>query len=161
MDRRAFFGWVSLAALAGCNRHHSHAGELCRACQRPVHEPTSTVGILGGKRVTFCCPMCAISEAKQLGQDVHVTALTDFPSQEEISPDSAILVKGSDVNPCSQHAPALSADKRPMQVAFDRCAPSLLAFANRSAAEAFAHDHGGTLLTWKEASTLQPQSSAQ
>lgn len=156
MQRRVFLAWLSFAALAGCNRRHSHAGEVCRACQRPVHEPTSTVGILDGKRVTFCCPACAISEGKQLGQTVRVTAVTDFDTEEEIAPESAFLVKGSDVNPCSKHAPMPTSDKRPMQVAYDRCAPSLLAFSSRAAAETFAHDHGGALLTWREAAALPP-----
>jgi nitrous oxide reductase accessory protein NosL len=119
------------------------------------------VGVLDGKRVTFCCPACALSEGKQLGKPVRVTALTDFPTDEEIDPERAFLVKGSDVNPCAQHAATPLSDKRPMQVAFDRCSPSLLAFSSRSAAEAFARDHGGTILTWKDAATLPLQSSAQ
>jgi hypothetical protein len=159
MRRRAFVGCLMLAGVAACERRHSHAGELCRACQRPVHEPTSTVAMVGGKRATFCCPACAISESRQLGQEVRVISLTDFNSDNEISPESAFLVKGSDVNPCSQHAPTPASDKRPMQVAYDRCSPSLLAFASRSAAEEFARAHGGTILLWKDAATSQPPSS--
>jgi nitrous oxide reductase accessory protein NosL len=33
---------------------------------------------------------------------------------------------------------------------FDRCAPSLVAFADRTAAAAFAADHGGTLRRFAE-----------
>jgi len=151
MRRREFWGFGFLSILAACRGTVSRAGELCHACQRPVHGATRTVAFHEGKRMTFCCPACAISESKQEGQTVEVLSLTDFDTGKEIPPDSALLVRGSDVNPCAEHAPPGPAtDKRPMQVTYDRCAPGLLAFPNRAAAETFARNHGGTILTWKD-----------
>lgn len=95
--------------------------------------------------------MCAVSESKQEGETVEVLALTDFDTGKEIQPGAAFLVKGSDVNPCAEHSqPGPATDKRPMQVTYDRCAPSLLAFAGRPAAEAFLRAHGGTIVIWKD-----------
>jgi hypothetical protein len=36
-------------------------------------------------------------------------------------------------------------DGQPVPMAFDRCSPSIIAFANRAAAGRFAEDHGGTV----------------
>ena len=44
----------------------------------------------------------------------------------------------------------VSGDKQPMHVHFDRCSPSLLAFAKREAAEAFMREHGGRMVRFSE-----------
>jgi len=41
-------------------------------------------------------------------------------------------------------------DKRVADVAYDRCAPSLLAFATEMEAASFAGEHGGEVLPFKD-----------
>jgi hypothetical protein len=43
-----------------------------------------------------------------------------------------------------------AADKRLADVHYDRCAPSLLAFAQRREAVEFVSEHGGKVLPFKE-----------
>jgi hypothetical protein len=66
-------------------------------------------------------------------------------------PDTAYLVKGSDVNMCVASHEIIDADKRAADAHYDRCVPSLLAFAQRSEAADFAREHGGQVLAFKDA----------
>ena len=54
-----------------------------------------------------------------------------------------MAVEGSDVIPCVRSHEMLNRDGQPVPMEFDRCSPSIIAFANRSVAERFAADHGG------------------
>ncbi len=60
------------------------------------------------------------------------------------------MVKGSDVNMCMPTRDVIDADKRAADVHYDRCAPSILAFAQRSDAADFAREHGGQVLSFKD-----------
>jgi nitrous oxide reductase accessory protein NosL len=59
-------------------------------------------------------------------------------------------VKGSDVNMCAQAHEMIDADKRPADVHYDRCAPSILAFAQEGEAIQFSREHGGTVHSFRE-----------
>lgn len=146
---------VLAAVLAICGMSYAawrYAAERshrnCRACERPVHEHSRTVGLLDGKRAHYCCPACAISESRQLGKTVKVVELTDHASGKALDPAGAWIVRDSDMNHCLRHTPAISPDKQPMQTLYDRCSPSLLAFASRREADAFARSHGGRVLAF-------------
>jgi len=71
-------------------------------------------------------------------------------SGAKLSPNDAYVVKGSDVNMCAQAHEIIDADKRPADVHYDRCAPSLLAFAQEREAIQFSREHGGTVLPFRE-----------
>jgi hypothetical protein len=45
----------------------------------------------------------------------------------------------------------LSADKRPADLRYDRCAPSIYAFAQQSEAAQFARAHGGAVMLFAKA----------
>ena len=122
----------------------------CRACSRPVHEHSRTVALVDGKRRFYCCPACALSERHQSGKPVDVIELTDYLSGRKLEPAGAFVVRNSDVNPCLQHQPAVFADKQPMYSQFDRCSPSILAFASKTAAEDFSRQHGGQVLRFSD-----------
>ena len=146
---------VVLLAIAGLGYAawrvvQSRGQETCQACQRAVHHHTRTVGIAEGKREIFCCPACALSEHRQTGRQVRITELTDFESGTRFSPDHAYVVRGSDLNPCVQHTSTLDRDKQPLHVHFDRCSPSMLAFAHQEAAATFAKQHGGQVVRFQE-----------
>ncbi len=125
---------------------------VCQVCNRPIHMETRTVALVGGKREVFCCPTCAISAARQAGKTLKFLKFTDYATGWPVEPEDAFLVRGSDVNPCLAHEPEMLTDmeKRPAALTFDRCAPSILAFATRDAAEAFIEEHGGELLLAKD-----------
>ena len=68
-----------------------------------------------------------------------------------MSPNDAYVVKGSDVNMCAHVHEIIDANKRAADVHYDRCAPSLIAFAQEREAIQFSREHGGTVLPFREA----------
>ncbi len=126
------------------------AQESCQACWRPIHAHTKTVGLLDGKRKLFCCPSCALSEQAQLGKSIDIVELSDFRTGAKLSPEQAYIVRDSDENPCLKPAPTVNPDKQPLQSHFDRCVPSMLAFAGKEEAVSFAEQHGGRVVRFAE-----------
>lgn len=126
------------------------ATAVCQACRRPVHEGTRTVARFEGRREVFCCPACALTAHHQSHQPVRVIWLTDFTTDRRLRPDQAWVVTGSDVNLCAHRHQVLETDKHVAAAHFDRCSPSILAFARREAADAFVREHGGTALRFPE-----------
>lgn len=124
--------------------------EQCYACQRAVHAHMRTVALVNGQPKVFCCPACALSEHQQEGKPIRITELTAFLTGATLAPGDAFLVKGSDVNMCAQTKELIDADKRPADLHYDRCAPSLLAFGQRSEALEFARQHGGEVLRFSD-----------
>ena len=109
--------------------------------------------MLNGKSEVFCCPTCALTEHLQTGERVRLTELTDFDTQARLAPADAIFVSGSDVNDCVQDHILMSQEKQANPMDFDRCSPSIIAFAQRREAESFQKLHGGTILSFEELST--------
>jgi len=119
--------------------------EVCEVCNRPIHAQSRTVGAIGdGKDEIFCCPTCALTAHHQTGKKVRIIQLTDFDTDRPLVPDGAYVVEGSTLNLCIQHQPLADKDKQPTQMAFDRCSPSIYAFASEAGADQFAREHGGT-----------------
>lgn len=107
--------------------------------------------MIGGKRGVYCCPSCALAEHRQSGKPVQVVELADYMGGPVLVPSKAFLVRDSDVNMCKRHMEAaVDSDKRPMQVHFDRCSPSILAFRDLQTARNFAAQHGGRVLPFAE-----------
>lgn len=123
---------------------------VCQVCNRPIHSHTRTVGMVGSRRESFCCPACALTAHWQSGRTVKIVQLTDYDTNAAIAPSQAYLVRGSDVNTCAERHGPVSLDKQPTIVHFDRCSPSLLAFARREAAVRFASEHGGEVVSFSE-----------
>ena len=153
--RRWLVGFVMIAIAAGLGyvgylTYRGPLGEQCYACQRAIHAHSRTVGLVNGRARVFCCPACALSEHEQEGKPIRVTELTSFLTGARLAPATAFLVKGSDVNMCAQTHELTDADKRSANVQFDRCSPSMLAFATRDEATQFAREHGGEVLPFRE-----------
>ncbi len=151
--------WLEICALlvvvaglgyAGFRAYRGTQAEQCYACQRAVHAHSRTVAIVNGQPRTFCCPACALTEHEQEGKPVRVTELTAYLTGAKLVPDEAFIVKGSDVNMCARTHEVVDADKRSASVHFDRCAPSMIAFAKRSEAVQFAREHGGEVQAFSE-----------
>jgi nitrous oxide reductase accessory protein NosL len=51
---------------------------------------------------------------------------------------------------CAHTHEIIDAEKRPADLQYDRCSPSLIAFARRDEAAAFARRNGGEVLPFRE-----------
>src|SRR5437879_3985909 len=157
MERSVRFGAFAavLAVLvlgyAGWRSFSNSNGDRCYACNRSIHAHSKTVALVNGHSQRFCCPACALSQHEQTGKPVQITQLTSFLTGKALSPDQAFLVKASDVNMCERTKEVLDADKHAADLRYDRCAPSLLAFAERNDGVEFARRHGGEVLPFSQA----------
>ena len=98
---------------------------------------------MGQKREVFCCPTCALSAGAQTHEPVRFEQLADYDTGHELPPVDAYAVEGSDLIPCVRSHQMLNRDGQPVPMDFDRCSPSIIAFANQTSAERFASEHGG------------------
>jgi hypothetical protein len=137
-----YTGWKTLA--------HTDADQ-CYACRRPIHAHSKTVAFIDGRSRFFCCPACALSQHQQTGDPLRITQLTSFLTGQALSPDSAYVVRASDVNMCQRTTELMDNDKRAADLRYDRCAPSLIAFAARNDAVQFAREHGGQVMPFRQA----------
>lgn len=128
---------------AGWRMRRTSQVDVCQACRRPVHANMRTIAFLGDRREVFCCPTCALSAGAQTHQPVRFEQLADYDTGHPLRPADAIAVEGSDVIPCVRSHEMLNRDGQPVPMEFDRCSPSIIAFAKRTAAERFASEHGG------------------
>lgn len=151
MERRRWLVLFGAALGAGCQAFRYTDAAECYACQRPIHEHSKTIAFEKGHSRVFCCPACALSEYAQTGKPVTITRLTSYLTGEPLIPESAYVVKGSDVNMCIRTQDIVNADKRPADLRYDRCAPSLYAFAQQSEAARFAREHGGEVMLFPQA----------
>lgn len=135
----SYFAWRSV---------RDRGQETCIACRRPVHANTRTLAVVDGAPQAYCCPACVLSEHGQTRRSVEVTSLTDYLTGAPISPERAFLVRGSDIQSCGHATAPVGLDKQPVERHFDRCSPSLIAFARRADADTFERHHGGQVLAF-------------
>jgi hypothetical protein len=141
---------VSGLGYAGWRMRSSSNSTFCRVCSRTIHADMRTVAIVGDKREVFCCPTCALSAGAQWHKTVRFERLSDYATSRPLLPANAFAVEGSDVVPCVHSQEMLNRDGLPVPMAYDRCSPSIICFANRASAERFASEHGGNLTTFRE-----------
>ena len=141
-------GLLLVGLLAGgywLVRHGGHAE--CSVCRREIHAQSRAVAEVNGQRKALCCARCAVTLARQHGKSVRLVEVADYSSARMLRPQDAFYVEGSRVVLCEKHEPMLDPTKHAMERVFDRCEPSLYAFARRADAEAFAVQNGGSVLT--------------
>jgi len=149
----AIFGALLIAAglgYGGFRVYRATQPEQCYACTRAIHAHMRTIAIVNGRTKVFCCPACTLSEHEQEGKPMRVTELTSYLTGEKLTPAEAFIVKGSDVNMCAHTAALVDDEKRPADLHYDRCSPSMLAFKQRSEAVDFVRQHGGQVLPFAE-----------
>lgn len=157
MQRRVWLaGLVCILAVLALGytawKSFAHAdADQCYACQRPIHAHTKTVAFIDGRSRLFCCPACALSQHQQMGKPISITRLTSFLTGKALSPGGAYVVRASDVNMCERTKELVDSDKQAADLHYDRCAPSLIAFAERSDAVQFAREHGGEVMPFSQA----------
>jgi len=149
--RRALLAGALLLVALGVWSCRAQAAE-CDICGR--HEFSALafrVEYADGGMVHTCCPRCA-SHAVAAHPDRAVANLIahDFATGEELDARKAIYLDGSDYEHCKAPKEERTTPASATTLAYDRCLPSLMAFATMSAAEAFAHDHGGRIRTFDE-----------
>ena len=135
---------------AGWRVIRSHSQQTCDICGRALHVNSRAIGTVDGRPQTHCCLACGLTAHKQTGRPVEITELADFESNESVDPQDAYLVVGSAVNLCMRHQTLLDDVKKASPMKFDRCSPSVLAFAEKSDAENFITLNSGTLMTFEE-----------
>lgn len=120
--------------------------ELCTACQRHISAKSRAVVEVSEKREPVCCVRCGLTIERQEHQPVRLIEVTDYNSGRALAPDTAYYVEGSRVMLCEHHEGLVDPAKRPYEVVFDRCMPSVFAFARQEEATAFASSNGGSVL---------------
>lgn len=131
--------------------------EYCQACGRMIHEDMRTVAMVGDKREIFCCPTCALSQSAQTHKPIRFVELSDYTTGHPLRPADAYAVEGSDVIPCERTRQMLNSDGQPIPKSFDRCSPSIIAFANLADANQFAEQHGGSVSSFADVLTEHNQ----
>lgn len=144
------FGGVIALGYAGWTIYRESRTEYCEFSARPVHAMTKAVALLDGEKKIFCCPTCAVTARAQGGQALQFLELTDYETGKTLAPADAFLVRGSEVNLCVTQHMLEEPNKQAAPMDFDRCMPSIVAFARREAAEQFLQEHGGTLLSLQQ-----------
>lgn len=125
--------------------------DVCRICRREIHAESRAVIEVDGRREPVCCVRCALTLVRQQGSSVRLVEVSDYVTGRPINPTAAFYVEGSRVVRCEKHEPMLlDPTKHPYERVFDRCEPSVYAFARRDAAEGFAARNGGSLRTLAE-----------
>ena len=118
---------------------------VCGYCNRPLHSNSMVTAEIEGKRTQACCARCAISEANQLHKALRLVEVHDYHSSKALLPENAWFVEGSRVIACEHEMTRMGDHKDMQDMAFDRCSPGTLAFANQSDAESFEARNGGTV----------------
>ena len=92
-----------------------------------------------------CCIRCGLTVNRQKQKPLRLIEVTDFVSRRPLNPEAAYYVEGSQVILCETHEPLMDHTKQPHDRVFDRCEPSIYAFARREDGEAFAAANGGAV----------------
>ncbi|MBI1750684.1 MAG: nitrous oxide reductase accessory protein NosL [Acidobacteria bacterium] len=122
----------------------------CKVCRREIHAAARAVIEVDGKQEAVCCVRCAMTLDEQEQKPVRLVEVTDYIRRKALAPEDAFYVEGSRIVLCQSHEPHLDETKHAQSRVFDRCEPSVYAFARREEAEAFAAQNGGAVLRFAE-----------
>jgi len=144
---------ICVAALLG---YFVWAGKIaggkpvCEVCKRVIHTETSFKIVRpDGSMKAVCCPRCGLAAVIQNGG--RVLEAVDFTSKKPIRAAGAIYLEGSDIMECCSDTGFRSNEGAYQEMDYDRCMPSLLAFARREDAEIVRQTHGGRIISFEEA----------
>jgi len=132
----------------------------CKVCRREIHASARAVIEVDGKQEAVCCVRCAITLDEQEGRPVRLIEVTDYNRLTALTPKDAYYVEGSRIVLCHSHEPHMDEMKQPQARVFDRCEPSVYAFARREEAESFAAQNGGVVLGLAELMKEMPANPA-
>ena len=155
MKQKAFIYVLGLLVAAGLFaggyrvvKERSEAS--CGICQRHINKRARVVAEIGGRKRVVCCAHCARTEGLQENKPVHFLEVTDYTTGKGINPEQAWFVDGSRVMACEHKMAVTDESKHAEQMVFDRCSPGTFAFRDRTAADAFVAENGGTVMALAE-----------
>ena len=122
----------------------------CGYCLRPLHENLRVTAEIDGKRAEVCCPRCAITEANQQHKPLKLITVHDYPTGNGVKPENAWYVESSRLNACEREGMHMNEMKETQDLAFDRCSPGTFTFANKTNADAFALQNGGSVISFRQ-----------
>jgi hypothetical protein len=123
---------------------------ICEVCKRVLRTETSfRIARPDGSMKTVCCPRCGLAAVIQNGG--RVLDAVDFATKKRVGAAEAIYLEGSDIMECCTATGFRSDEGAFQKMQYDRCMPSLLAFARREDAEMVRLKHGGNILSFDEA----------
>ena len=123
---------------------------VCKVCRREIHAASRAVIEVDGKQEAVCCVRCAMTLDEQEKKPLRLVEVTDYISRRPLAPKDAFYVEGSRVVLCMSHEVHMDETKHAQARIFDRCEPSVYAFARREEAESFAAQNGGVVLSLGE-----------
>ncbi len=150
-----FVGLVVICAV-GLLGYFVWAGKIaggkptCDVCKRAIHTEISfRIARPDGSVKAVCCPRCGLGAVIQNGG--RALEAVDFTSRKPIRATEAIYLEGSDIMECCSTTGFRSEEGPYLEMDYDRCMPSLLAFARREDAETVRKTHGGKIIGFEEA----------
>lgn len=155
--RAKWFGPLLLASTAilagmllqGCRNEPP----LCAVCEREIHPATKAVLTVGRKTETTCCIACGM-HFKSTHPEAAFQTVTDFKSGRDLKPADAVYLYGSDIQTCGGDSQVVRTGDSVSYVAYDRCQPAVLAFANPQDATGVQDQHGGKVVTMAQLQDL-------
>ncbi|MFQ5813992.1 MAG: hypothetical protein ACE5I2_12530 [Anaerolineae bacterium] len=163
--RTIFAVMVAVAAIVAAGvgawyALYSRPPAFCELSGRPIHGNMHTLVKVDGKTRHACCARCALILGGQTDQEVDILEVTDYLSGRPLAAAEAYFVEGSRVEVCSVPRLRVDESRTPYVRLFDRCSPSLLAFAREAEAHGFIRSYGGNLKRLeeliREATSRQP-----
>jgi hypothetical protein len=153
---------VSIACVAGATLAIGGLGSLvylkvreaepgdCRLCERKLNPRTAFCLVLDGRLTWACCPRCGLAMGRERGWDGRGAAATDYTTGQKVKAEDAVYVRGSDLTPCCSPTVIIVGSERAVcGKCFDRCYPSLIAFASPRKAYEFTKEHGGEIVSFE------------
>lgn len=134
MKRSTFLVLMLSLLMAFATASVSFAGgkvKACPKCGKEIRTENARFYVVykDGKKETFGCPHCGLSEINKGG--VKSAMATDFLRGKKLDAKSAFYLKGSEFGTC--------------------CTPYWLTFSSKDEAEKFSKGFGGKVLTYDEA----------
>ena len=121
-------------------------GSPCQVCQREAHPGVGAkLTLASGQQVSTCCLRCALHFEEKLQTPARRLQVEDHAGGGLLDIASAYLVEDSRLNPCMLPPPREAGTRVPLELSYDRCAPSIFAFRRAQDARDFIARHGGTL----------------
>lgn len=144
---------IALVSVLAYRHEVRSEEEFCKLCSRPLHAAvTYELELKDGTHERTCCPRCAMHYQAARPETVSQTWATDLASGKRIPADTATYAEGGDVEYCTAGEPPVRREPQGVAVRdFDRCLPTLAAFATRDEAEAYRAQHGGRVLNYSQA----------
>ena len=138
-----------VVVAAGCSR----SPQMCAVCQRAECKGMAFRVILeDGKVVETCCPRCGLHYLESTHQQARKMEATDFATGNWVDAATAIYVSDSDMHPCAELQTLRDPQGCCLLKTYDRCLPSLVAFAAKDQAVTFQKSHGGQIVSFQAVS---------